>query len=280
VRSVLTGAGRSEAAPGLIELAAGALEASFVPAEGMLAVSLRHRGEELLGRLGIPFLHPWANRVTTPDLPADVPRDENGLGIHGVLPRPWRVIRRGATRVQAELEFPEHPAFPFAHKVKQRIALEPGRLTIITLVTPTTWKPVPLSFGFHPYLRLPGVPREEWVVALPQRHRVVADARLIPTGLTVPEVAQVKRLGRRTFDDGYVRLGPRPRFAVGGGGRRVSVEFGDGYPVAQVYAPADDDVICFEPMTAPTNALVSGDGLRTVAPGATFRAAFAIAVDG
>ena len=35
-----------------------------------------------------------------------------------------------------------------------------------------------------------------------------------------------------------------------------------GYPYAQVYAPDDDDVIAFEPMTAPTNTLVSGQDLK------------------
>ena len=42
------------------------------------------------------------------------------------------------------------------------------------------------------------------------------------------------------------------------GGRQIEVSFGQGFPYAQVYAPDDDDVIAFEPMTAPTNALVSG----------------------
>ena len=69
-------------------------------------------------------------------------------------------------------------------------------------------------------------------------------------------------------------------FAVEGGGRRVEVAFEEGYPVAQVYAPAGEDFICFEPMTAPTNALVSGDGLRRINPGAEFGARFSIAVSG
>jgi peroxiredoxin len=43
------------------------------------------------------------------------------------------------------------------------------------------------------------------------------------------------------------------------------VRLEQGYPAAQVFAPATDDVICFEPMTAPTNALNSGDRL-TLAP--------------
>src|SRR4051812_25345073 len=52
------------------------LEATFVPAAGMVGCSLRHRDEELLGRrgglrayaerhptMGIPLLHPGANRL-------------------------------------------------------------------------------------------------------------------------------------------------------------------------------------------------------------------------
>jgi galactose mutarotase-like enzyme len=37
--------------------------------------------------------------------------------------------------------------------------------------------------------------------------------------------------------------------------------------------------VALEPMTAPTNALASGDGLRLVEPGASFSAAFRIAVE-
>jgi aldose 1-epimerase len=47
-------------------------------------------------------------------------------------------------------------------------------------------------------------------------------------------------------------------FAVEGGGRRIEVAFEHGFPVAQVFAPAARDVVCFEPMTAPANALVTG----------------------
>ena len=56
------------------------------------------------------------------------------------------------------------------------------------------------------------------------------------------------------------------------------MRFLSGYPEAQIYAPSTLDVICFEPMTAPVNALASGDGLRLVAPGELFTAAFSIAV--
>jgi galactose mutarotase-like enzyme len=52
-----------------------------------------------------------------------------------------------------------------------------------------------------------------------------------------------------------------------------------GFPVAQVFSPPGAPFVCFEPMTAPTDALRSGMGLRRVAPGDAFTAVFRIAVE-
>ena len=41
----------------------------------------------------------------------------------------------------------------------------------------------------------------------------------------------------------------------------------------------DDEYVCFEPMTAPVNALAAGEGLPAVPPGGSFRAEFSIRVD-
>jgi aldose 1-epimerase len=51
-----------------------------------------------------------------------------------------------------------------------------------------------------------------------------------------------------------------------------------GYPFAQLYAPEDDDVVAFEPMTAPTNALVSGSDLTVIEAGDSYEAAFELTV--
>ena len=58
----------------------------------------------------------------------------------------------------------------------------------------------------------------------------------------------------------------------------MTVTFDDGFAYAQVFAPEGQDFICFEPMTALTNALEDGRTLPLVAPGEEYRTAFSIAV--
>lgn len=126
----------------------GSLEAAFVPGAGMVGCSLRHRGEELLGQrgglrayvdqrstMGIPLLHPWANRVGKERFevagrqvvldsgPLAVSRDPGGLPIHGLLAaaRGWQVDRHEGSRdggdLTASFDFAAHQElmamFPF-----------------------------------------------------------------------------------------------------------------------------------------------------------------------
>jgi len=138
---------------------------------------------------------------------------------------------------------------------------------------------VPLSFGFHPWFRLPGVPRGDWDIELPDRDELVLDERQLPTGATVRRPRERSPLGERTFDDLFRPLAVPARFALAGGGRRIVVEVGSGYRYAQVFAPPDADVVCFEPMTAPVDALATGSDLRFVAPFSRACAKFSVHVD-
>jgi aldose 1-epimerase len=293
----------------IVTLRAGPLEAAFASGLGMAGVSLRHEGDELLDRqaglrayartgavMGIPLLYPWANRlaahcyaldgrdVTLPPGPPLVHCEEHGLPIHGLLNASphWQITTYDVARVRARLDFAAHPellaAFPFAHVLELEAALSAQRLTIATTVRPTADAAVPLAFGFHPYLRLPGVPRERWRVALPARRHLILDERGIPTGTGERRPATRFRLADRGFDDGYDALSPGAAFSVAGGGRALTVTLESGYPAGQVFTPRGAQFICFEPMTAPTNALRSGAGLRRVAPGETFTAVFSIHV--
>ncbi|HTT95811.1 MAG TPA: aldose 1-epimerase [Solirubrobacterales bacterium] len=294
--------------------ARGGLEAVFVPEAGMVCCSLKHRGEELLGQrgglrayveshstMGIPFLHPWANRLgadrfelagrqvdlTLPDLPRK--RDGAGQPIHGLLSAApgWRVERHAELdtggALAASFDFAAYPhlleAFPFPHLVEIEATLVEGSLEIQTSLTATGAVAVPVSFGFHPYLVLPGVPRAEWVLEAPVRRRLVLDDRGLPTGEREPAAIATAALGARTYDDAFLAPSPGTPFALVGPDRRIELRLDSGYPFTQIYTPPDLDAVAIEPMTAPTDALlVAGPELTFVPPGETFTAGFSISV--
>ena len=106
--------------------------------------------------------------------------------------------------------------------------------------------------------------------------RIAVDERQIPTGEREPAGDLDGPLGTRTFDDGFTLAADAGPFVLAGGGRRIEVAFERGYPYAQIFAPAISDVICFEPMTAPADALRHSPG--TVAPGESFSARFSVSV--
>jgi aldose 1-epimerase len=274
------------------------IETRWAPAVGMVGCSLRVDGDEYLGQrgglekyartgstFGVPLLHPWANRLDRQIESPYVRRDPHGLPIHGLLngwPR-WDVLRDDPDDLAARFDFGAHDdllaVFPYPHTIEVEVQAAGRTLQVTTRVRPTGDAPVPIAFGWHPYVTLPGVARDEWELTLPVSERLAVDDRQIPTGASEP-VAYPRplALGGREFDDGYAGIADGTRFAAAGGGRAVEVEFVSGYPYAQVYAPSGQDLVCFEPMTAPTNALESGDGLRTVGAGEEFEAVFRISV--
>jgi len=80
-----------------------------------------------------------------------------------------------------------------------------------------------------------------------------------------------------TLDVGFDEVPQGAVFALSGGDRRIEVVFDHGYPAAQIFAPKNDDVLCVEPMAAPTNALRKGNYNKAV-PGRPATATFTIRV--
>lgn len=106
--------------------------------------------------MGIPFLHPWANRLGRSRFELDgrevdleleglhVKRDDGGLPMHGLLTaaRGWQVERHleleGGEEdggvLAASFDFGAYPrlleAFPFPHRVEIEARLEGAELTI------------------------------------------------------------------------------------------------------------------------------------------------------
>ncbi len=265
-------------------LVAGDLDATFLPDLGMTGVSLRYRGAQYLAlpgglaalragtTLGLPLLAPWANRLARRRYRAarvdvdlrglQLTTDEKRLPIHGVLVgKPgWhidrRVTRGDTARLGASIDV-DAPAFPFPHRIELLVTARDARLRIDTTVVSTGRRPVPVAFGWHPYLRVPGAARSHWRLRLPPRRHLALDPRGIPTGSSAPEQAEADPVGRRTFDDLY-ELGRQRRLALESDGATIELHCAQNYPFAQVWVPPGKPFAALEPMTAPTNALVAG----------------------
>jgi aldose 1-epimerase len=275
----------------MAELHCGPLAATWLPEHGMVGASLRHEGRELLGQrggldaylakgsaFGIPLLAPWANRLDGLSYgqveldQAQVKLDGNGLPKDGVMAgRAWETVSASHTRLVAAFE--SDPAvlraFPFPHRLQVTVELTADAMAVTTAVSATGVVAVPISFGWHPLFTLPGVARADYEVIVPGVRESMLDDRGIPTGETRAPSGDIA-------DTEFREIGGE--FVLRGGGQALTVSFGaPEFPVGHVWAPAGEPFVAWEPMTAPTNALRSGDGLRHVAPGETFAATFTVA---
>ncbi|MGV0746213.1 aldose 1-epimerase [Mycolicibacterium sp. XJ870] len=287
---------------------ASSLCATYVPDAGMVCTSVADDGVEFLGQrrglqayiadgktLGIPILYPWANRLSantydvdgtavtlTPGV-AGVRVDERGSPIHGVLAANpgWRVTEQSENTLVATLDWGAMPdlltTFPFPHLLTMAVTLADHTLTVDTTVTPSAAAAVPLCYGYHPYFQLPDVPREDWQLQTPTMRHLPVDDRGIPTGKTSEWAGGTEQLGGRQLDHGFDQVPDGAQFSVSGGDRRIDVTFHRGYHAAQLFAPRSDDVVCFEPMAAPTDALRRGT-YPTAVPGTPETATFSIMV--
>ena len=289
-------------------LQAGPTEFTVVPGLGLLGTSLRQRGREYLllrggaeavlggHPTGLPLLAPWANRVGGDEYRvnrihvdlADAPgvhRDANGLPIHGtMLGRPGWVVDRaealnGYARLRAHFDAAADDvvmaSFPFPHRITVTMRVRPGDLEVVTTVTATGRRGVPVSFGWHPYFQLPGEKPVDLRVYLPTGDRLLLDERMLPTGEEETGFAREAPLVRPGYDD-LRRLRDKHRIlSVSGRHRQLTVSMDAGYGFGQLYSPPGERVVALEPMVATIDAL--GEGLAPmVAPGESHRARFRI----
>ncbi len=261
---------------------------------------------------GVPFLAPWGNRMAGGGFWANGQRysfnkdlgslrlDKNELPIHGMLTASplWSVTDTAADATMAHarsrFEFWKYPDlmanWPFALEYEMTHRLENGTLEVSTTITNRSSQPMPVAVGFHPYFTLPGVERDEAFAYIPARRHIETDSQLVATGELKP-VTMPDRIALRehTFDDGFTDLvrdaAGRAVFSVEGNGRSIEVSFGPRYTVGVVYAPAGQNYICFEPMTAITNGVNLAHAgryaeLQTVAPGGQWNESFWIRASG
>jgi aldose 1-epimerase len=304
------------------------VEVSIAPSLGNLAYEMKVHGKNILyfpaadigefqkrpSLSGVPFLAPWANRLNEQGFWANGKKYafdmafgniRGALPIHGLVSASnlWEVTEvatdRRSARITSRLQFWKSPAlmaqWPFAHEYEMTYRLSEGVLEVRVTVTNLSTDSMPLALGFHPYYRIPGVPRDEWTATLPARTIVVTDDRLIPTGEMKPfDLPNPLPLVGHTLDTGFADLerdaDGRAHFSIEARGMKVEALFGPKYPIAVVWeppAPAGEtrDFICFEPMTAITSAInLQHEGkystLQMLAPGTKWAESFWIRTSG
>ena len=264
------------------------------------------------GMCAVPFLWPWANRLDQDAYwvngrkyllnasLANYRYDGNHKPIHGLLTYSdrWAVARVAADAKSAwatsRFEFAKYPElmaqFPFAHTVEMTHRLRDGVLEVETVVRNQSAEAIPIAMGFHPYFRLHDSPRDSWKVHLAARDLYLLSDVLIPTGERRPSTfTDPQPLAGTQLDNVFGSLvrgaDGRAHFSVQGKAEKISVIYGPKFPVAVVYAPPGKDFICFEPMTAITNAFNLAHAgvykeLQSVPAGGEWRESFWVAPEG
>ena len=231
-------------------------------------------------QVGNPFLAPWANRIDqnsyfangtkyliNPDL-KNYRNDAFGQPLHGLLvyTSEWQVAAieadsKGA-RVTSRLEFWKYPKwmaqFPFAHTIEMSYRLVEGVVECETYIVNHSTEPMPVSISFHTYYQVHDAPRAQWKLTSSARKHVTLNAKLTPTGeVTANTLFNPLVLGTTSLDDVFTGLERDPNgkaaFSIEGLKQKVTVLFGEKFPVSVIYAPSGREFICFEPMTALTN---------------------------
>ena len=248
-------------------------------------------------------LAPWPNRVdggrwswSGESLQLALTEPENLNAIHGLVRwRAWQCTARSASAVTLHHQLVPEPGWPWPLDIENSYSLDASGLTVRTAMTNLSAVPVPVATGAHPYLRAGTSTVDGCSLHVPAEQWLPTDARGIPTGREPVEGAphdfrQPARIGTRRLDHAYTDL---TRTSLGHcevsldtpEGRRTTLWLDDAYRFVQVYtgdtlpeAGRRRQGLAVEPMTAPPNALATGDSLVVLQPGETWAGGWGIRI--
>ena len=304
------------------------VEVSIAPGIGNRAYEMKVHGKNVLyfpfadagefqkrPRLcGIPFLAPWADLLSEPAFWAngrryafnmDLGNVRGNMPIHGLLVTSplWRVTEVAAdarsAHVTSRLEFWRYPdlmaQWPFAHEYEMTYSLSEGALEVKTTIANLSSESMPVVVGYHSFLQIPDIPRDEWLAHMPARIHVIPGEHNIPTGEMRPlDIPNPLPLRGRTLDDGFTDFerdsDGRAHLWIETGTRKVETLLGPKYNVATVWLPNGPggqprEFICFEPLSTIINGVNLAhdgkwNGLQTVASGAKWTESFWVRASG
>jgi aldose 1-epimerase len=237
-------------------------------------------------------LVPWPNRVrdgawmhdgTRRQLALTEPARQNA--IHGLLRyTSYREVARTAASVTLAATVYPQSGYPFQLDTEVTYVLLADGLEVAHTLRNVGSTDAPVAVGAHPYLRIGDVPTGDLVLRVDAETHIDVDERLNPVGESAVagtrfDLRAGRRVGELNLDDGYsgVRLvhGRAEHALLAPDGRELTLWGDENMGYVQVFTPHNfpeaegttRQAVAVEPMTAPANALNSGEGLRWLAPG-------------
>ncbi|WP_172168067.1 aldose 1-epimerase family protein [Pseudonocardia broussonetiae] len=236
-------------------------------------------------------LVPWPNRTAGGrwhwnGKPQQLALTEPGAGnaIHGLLRHTfYRVEERTPDSVTLAAVVAPQPGWPVPLATTVRYAVGEDGLTVTHTVTNAGTEPVPFGVGAHPYLRAGDADTDDCTL-----HLAATTALPLGGGLPVASASPVAppEIALRGTELDHAFGGCTPvdglvRHRLSGPGGDVELWADPDFGWVQVFTPDDHPgrgrAVAVEPMTCPPDALNSGDGLLTVAPGETWTGRWGIA---
>ena len=234
-------------------------------------------------------LAPWPNRVgdgryrfAGQDRQLALSEPAKGNAIHGLVRwTTWRLVAQDTDRVLLAYRLLAAPGYPHPLDVTAEYRVVAGEgLRVEHAVTNVGAGPAPVALGAHPYLRA-DAGLDDCRATLAAATRLRTDARGLPTGRERVEGGQCDlRAGADlrglALDFAFTDL-TRDEAGLAwvvleGPGRTVSLWADRAYPWVQLFTGDKLPVgarraLAAEPMTAPPNALASGEDLTVLGPG-------------
>jgi aldose 1-epimerase len=234
---------------------------------------------------------PWPNRVadarwehagTVQQL--DITEPGRGHASHGLL-RNTQLMLESKTPERVVLRGEIHPqhGWPFrmTHRVEYRLEAD-GALTVTQTLANHSSQTAPAAFGSHPFLRIGDIPSEALSLTVDASRWIEADPEtLIPRGIrgaagTAHDFRSGRTVGVEALDVcltglGVVEGGRHEARLTAPDGRTLTLWSDPVFAYTHVFVtdrlPGRDVAVAVEPMTAPANALNSGEGLHRLEPG-------------
>lgn len=231
---------------------------------------------ELTVRGGIPILFPICGNL--PDNTYTHQGKSYSLSQHGFARNlPWQVTgedAQGSPSLTLTLVSDDQTraAYPFDFRVDFTYTVEGNRLKIRQRYTNQSGEAMPFSAGFHPYF------------AVADKSKLSFD---IPGESFWDHRSQTTQSFPGNFDfdqeeiDVAFRQLPKNSAAVvdSGSGLKLTLEYSPEFSTLVFWTVKGKDFYCLEPWTGPRKALVTGENLITLEPGASLEVDFDLAIE-